>query len=110
MGIGYHLMPLAREAARPFHVALFHPRDGASIDLIGKFHALRIECSKCGQAGRYHIAKARRAARSECQAVRVVGRADGGLPARRRREQPAQRLLPGFAEDNLNPRAALSLR
>jgi len=34
------------------------PRDGAIIfsDLIGKLDVLRVECPKCGRAGRYHLA------------------------------------------------------
>lgn len=34
------------------------PRDGAIVsgDLVGKLDALRVECSKCGRAGRYRIA------------------------------------------------------
>jgi hypothetical protein len=33
------------------------PRDGAIIfgDLTGKLGVLRIECAKCGRAGRYHL-------------------------------------------------------
>jgi hypothetical protein len=34
------------------------PRDGAIIfgDLIGKLDMLRVECGKCGRAGRYRLA------------------------------------------------------
>jgi hypothetical protein len=33
------------------------PRDGSITprDLIGKLDVLRVECAKCGRAGRYHI-------------------------------------------------------
>ena len=78
------------------------PRDGAIIfaDLIGKLDVLRIECVRCGHSGQYHVTKARRATWPERQAVRVVGRADGGLPAQAHpwRERPVRRAMSGFAE------------
>jgi hypothetical protein len=40
-------------------VKLHMPRDGTIIfrNLVGKLGALRIECPKCGQAGRYRLAR-----------------------------------------------------
>jgi hypothetical protein len=33
------------------------PREGAIIfgDIVGKLDVLRVECDKCGRAGRYHV-------------------------------------------------------
>ena len=47
------------------------PRDGAIIfsDLIGKLDVLRVECPKCGRAGRYHLAALIRRLRPERKAV-----------------------------------------
>jgi hypothetical protein len=65
------------------------PRDGAITfgDLIGK-----VDCcgSSAGPLGPYHVAKLVEQGGRRARAVRVVGRADGGLPsqARWRCERP----------------------
>jgi hypothetical protein len=62
-----------------------------------KLEVLNVECDKCGRRGRYHLHRLI-ALRHRRQAIRLVGRDHGGLPAKagKQPQRYLRRAVPGF--------------